>query len=575
MVKLALEKEITRSEMSHFLSGGFQLIKQLASLNLPTSLQCVMSCYARLLILKGGDNLKNKNKLILFLLILGIIASCILVYDMFFPGEGLSSFRLGDRIAIWSVTLILLVFFLTMNSKPQLVPSLMSIEKDLHKENNKSDVSFKNVAGLDEIKEELQETIDFINHSLKYKKMGATIPKGILFHGPPGTGKTLLAKAVAGETNSTFLYASGSEFVEKYVGVGAKRVRTLFEKAKKEAPSIIFIDEIDAIGTKRNSESNNEKDQTLNQLLVEMDGFNTSETVIIIGATNRLDLLDDALLRPGRFDRHIYVGNPNVNSREKILEVHTKNKPMDKSINIKSIARKTTGLSGAQLANIANEAAIIAVRKNKNVISNSEFDAAIERVIAGLEIKNSNIIHREKEVVAIHEAGHAVVSKLLGTDAIQKISIVPRGQALGFVLKFPEEERYLMTESDLTNRITSLLAGRAAEEFIFNEITTGAKDDLYQATNIAREMVCSYGMSSLGTMALDDNFNRYNSDIIRLEIKRITDERYAEALALIEENKDFLRHIADALLEYETLDSEGLDRIFKLCQKPVCATPSI
>lgn len=519
--------------------------------------------------------MKKKNKIILFFLILGIIASSLLIYDMFVPGKSLSSFRLLDRIAVWSVTLILLVFSIMMNSKPQLVPSVMSIEKDTTKNKDKSDVSFKNVAGLDEIKEELHETIDFINHTLKYKKMGAKIPKGILFHGPPGTGKTLLAKAVAGETNSTFLYASGSEFVEKYVGVGAKRVRTLFEKAKKEAPSIIFIDEIDAIGTKRNSESNNEKDQTLNQLLVEMDGFNTSETVIIIGATNRIDLLDEALLRPGRFDRHIYVGNPNIKSREKILQVHTKNKPMDKSIDIKAIARKTTGLSGAQLANIANEAAIIAVRKNKNSISSNEFDAAIERVIAGLEVKNSTILHREKEVIAIHEAGHAVVSKLLGVDAIQKISIVPRGQALGYVLKFPEEERYLMTESDLANSITGLLAGRAAEELIFKEITTGAKDDLNKATNIAREMVCSYGMSSLGTMALDDNYNRYNSDTIRLEIKKITDKRYTMAQEIIEENKDLLRHIADALLEHETIDSEELDRIFKICKKPVCATPSI
>ena len=519
--------------------------------------------------------MKNKSKIILFFLAIGIIASFLLVYDLFSSKGSFTSFGMVDRIAVWSVTLILLALFISMNSKPQLVPSVMSIEKDTSKNNNKSDVSFKNVAGLDEIKEELYETIDFINHSLKYKKMGAKIPKGILFHGPPGTGKTLLAKAVAGETNSTFLYASGSEFVEKYVGVGAKRVRALFEKAKKEAPSIIFIDEIDAIGTKRNSESNNEKDQTLNQLLVEMDGFNTSETVIIIGATNRLDLLDDALLRPGRFDRHIYVGNPNINSREKILEVHTKNKPMDKSIDIKSIARKTTGLSGAQLANIANEAAIIAVRNNKSIITGDEFDAAIERVIAGLEVKNPTILLKEKEVVAIHEAGHAVVSKILGVDAIQKISIIPRGQALGYVLKFPEEERYLMTESDLENRITGLLAGRAAEELIFKEITTGAKDDLNKATNIAREMVCSYGMSSLGTMALDDNYNRYNSDTIRLEIKRITDEKYTEALEIIEENKDLLRHIADALLEHETIDSVGLDRIFKLCEKVACATPSI
>lgn len=482
------------------------------------------------------------------------------------PNGEFANFRLIDKVAVWSVTLILFFLYASMKTKPQLVPSVMSIEKDGEKEKNKSNISFKDVAGLDEIKEELQETIDFINNSLKYKKMGAKIPKGILFHGPPGTGKTLLAKAVAGETHSNFLYASGSEFVEKYVGVGAKRVRSLFEKAKKDSPSIIFIDELDAIGTKRNLESNNEKDQTLNQLLVEMDGFNTGETVIVIGATNRLDLLDEALLRPGRFDRHIFVGNPNVNAREKILEVHTKNKPIDKSIDIKSIAKKTTGLSGAQLANIANEAAIIAVRKKKNIISSKEFDAAIERVLAGLEVKNPSILHKEKETVAIHEAGHALVCKILDIDVVQKISIVPRGQSLGYVLKFPEEERYLLTKTQLLNRITGLLAGRAAEEITFKEITTGAKDDLNKATGIAREMVCSYGMSNLGTMALDENYMRYNSDIIRLEIKKITDERYLEALRILGENKYILNNIADSLLQKETLDNIELDLIFEKCK---------
>lgn len=488
--------------------------------------------------------------------------SLILIYDEFFPRKDFESIKFGYRAMIWAVTLTLFLVYSKIESNPQLVPSVLSTEKDSSREKDKPDLTFNDVAGLEEIKEELQETIDFINNSLKYKKMGAKIPKGILFHGPPGTGKTLLAKAVAGETNSTFLYASGSEFVEKYVGVGAKRVRTLFEKAKKEAPAIIFIDEIDSIGTKRNLESNNEKDQTLNQLLVEMDGFNTNETVIVIGATNRLDLLDEALLRPGRFDRHIFVGNPNIKAREQILEVHTKNKPLDKSIDIKSIAKKTIGLSGAQLANIANEAAIIAVRKNKNIISHSEFDAAIERVVAGLEIKHSTVSKKEKETVAIHEAGHALVSKLLATDAIQKISIIPRGQALGYVLKYPDEEKYLLTKSELENKIVCLLAGRAAEDFMFNEITTGAKDDLNKATDIAREMVCSYGMSPLGTMALDEIFIRYNSDIIRLEIKSITDKCYGEAVRLISENKPILTKISTTLLENETINADQLDEIF-------------
>ena len=508
----------------------------------------------------------KKKKITFVFLALGLISSFLLLWDGFTSKGEFSNFRLIDKIVVWTITLILFLLYNSMKTPPQLVPSVMSIEKNGDKEKNKSNISFKDVAGLDEVKEELQETIDFINNSMKYKKMGAKIPKGILFHGPPGTGKTLLAKAIAGETHSSFLYASGSEFVEKYVGVGAKRVRSLFEKAKKDSPSIIFIDELDAIGTKRNMESNNEKDQTLNQLLVEMDGFNTDETVIVVAATNRLDLLDEALLRPGRFDRHIFIGNPNVNTREKILQVHTKNKPIDKSIDIKSIAKKTTGLSGAELANIANEAAIIAVRRKKNTISSIEFDAAIERVLAGLEVKNPSVLHKEKETVAIHEAGHALVCKILNIDLIQKISIIPRGQSLGYVLKFPEDERYLLTKTQLLDRITGLLAGRAAEEIVFSEITTGAKDDLNKATNIAREMVCSYGMSDLGTMALDENYMRYNSDTIRLEIKRITDERYLEALSILTENKFLLVNVADSLLQKETLDNIQLDEIFEKCK---------
>lgn len=504
----------------------------------------------------------KKRKVVFLFMLIGLISSALLILSIFVPSMNVDV-GLGDKILVIALTTILYFYYRSLDEGPQLMPSILSIESHNQKERDKPDVSFKDVAGLEEIKEELQETIDFINNSIKYKKMGAKIPKGILFHGPPGTGKTLLAKAVAGETNSTFLYASGSEFVEKYVGVGAKRVRTLFEKAKKEAPSIIFIDEIDAIGTKRNSESNNEKDQTLNQLLIELDGFNSNETVIVIGATNRMDLLDEALLRPGRFDRHVYVGNPNINAREKILEVHTNNKPMDKSINIKEIAQKTTGLSGAELANIANEAAIIAVRNNKNIITSIEFDAAIERVLAGLEVKNSSVLLKEKNIVAIHEAGHAVVSKVVNTDLIQKISIIPRGHALGFVLKFPDEERYLFTERELLNRITCLLAGRAAEEFKFKEITTGAKDDLNKATDIAREMVCSYGMTSLGTLALDDVYIRYNYDSIRQEIKKITDKAYSEALSIIEEHSEILFEISSTLLEKETIDKNELDIIYR------------
>ena len=515
----------------------------------------------------------KKKRLFFLILIISVIASTILIVNKFYPSPALDQLKLADKLAIWIFTIVVLAYYLQIKDKPELMPSVLTNEKDSNRDKDKSNISFNDVAGLEEIKEELQETIDFINNSYKYKKMGAKIPKGILFYGPPGTGKTLLAKAVAGETYSTFLYASGSEFVEKYVGVGAKRVRTLFEKAKKEAPSIIFIDEIDAIGTKRNLDSNNEKDQTLNQLLVEMDGFNTDDTVIIIGATNRLDLLDEALLRPGRFDRHIFVGNPNMNAREQILEVHTKNKPLDKSIDIKDIAQKTHGLSGADLANIANEAAIIAVRNNKNKINTDHFEAAIERVLAGLEIKNPTVLLKEKKTVATHEAGHAIVSKVLETDKVQKISIVPRGKALGYVLKFPEEDRYLLTEKELKNKISALLAGRAAEEFIFNEITTGAKDDLDKATEIAREMVCSYGMSNLGPVALDEYYIRHNYDLIRIEMKEILEERYNEAKKILSENKEILCFIANELLEKETMDSERLDEIFKIHEKPLdCAT---
>lgn len=465
------------------------------------------------------------------------------------------------------------MYYKNSYSKLQLVPSVLTNDKPSNKEKDKPNISFKDVAGLEEIKEELQETIDFLNNATKYKKMGAHIPKGILFYGPPGTGKTLLAKAVAGETNSTFLYASGSEFVEKYVGVGAKRVRTLFEKARKEAPSIIFIDEIDAIGAKRNLDSNNEKDQTLNQLLVELDGFNSDDTVIVIGATNRLDLLDEALLRPGRFDRHIYVGNPNMKAREQILEVHTKNKPLDKDVDIKELAKKTHGLSGADLANIANEAAIIAVRNNAAKITKSHFDAALERVIAGLEVKNPTVLEKEKKTVSIHEAGHAIVAKILNTDKVQKISIIPRGHALGYVLKFPEEDRYLHTEQELMNKITILLAGRAAEDIMLKEVTTGAKDDLDKATKIAKEMVCEYGMSDLGLMVVNDNYLKFNYDKLRVEINKILDKAYDRAKRILQENKELLIKISDVLMEKESIEEDELEEIFQEYEKSTdCAS---
>ena len=428
---------------------------------------------------------------------------------------------------------------------------------------NKSKTTFKDVAGLDEVKEELFEVVDFMKSPEKYIKMGAKIPKGILFYGPPGTGKTLLASAVAGETNSSFFNVTGSEFVEKYVGVGEKRVRTLFEKARKEAPSIIFIDEIDAIGARRHSESNNEKDQTLNQLLVEMDGFNKDDNIIIIGATNRLDLLDEALLRPGRFDRHIRINSPNYNSRYEILKVHTKNKPLHKDVDLKLLARKTHGFNGAHLANIANEAAIFAVRDNSDEITTYHFDKALERVIAGIEQKNSVLIEKEKKIVSFHEAGHAIVSNIVNICPIQKISIVPRGEALGYVLQLPDEDRYIYTKEELLGKLKILLAGKAAEEIIFNHMSTGAKDDLKKVTDIADNMVCEYGMSNLGFMTIEGNSKSFMSDKVQKEANSIIEECYKETLKLINENINDLHIVANYLYDKEVMTLEELKSLIE------------
>lgn len=432
---------------------------------------------------------------------------------------------------------------------------------------SKPQTTFRDVAGLDEVKEELFEVVDFMKSPDKYIKMGAKIPKGILFYGPPGTGKTLLASAVAGETDSSFFNVTGSEFVEKYVGVGAKRVRALFEKARKEAPSIIFIDEIDAIGARRHSESNNEKDQTLNQLLVEMDGFSKDDNIIIVGATNRLDLLDEALLRPGRFDRHIRINSPNYNSRYEILKVHTKNKPLHKNVDLKLLARKTHGFNGAHLANIANEAAIFAVRSNCSEITSYHFDKALERVIAGIEQKNSVLIEKEKKIVSYHEAGHAIVSNILNICPIQKISIVPRGEALGYVLQLPDEDRYIYTKEELIGKIKILLAGKAAEEIIFNHMSTGAKDDLKKVTDIADQMVCEYGMSKLGFMTIEGNSKSFMSKQVQKEANQIVEQCYKETLKLLNENINDLHIVANYLHDKETMTLEELQT---LIQKEPC-----
>ncbi|QXM06447.1 ATP-dependent metallopeptidase FtsH/Yme1/Tma family protein [Crassaminicella indica] len=438
-------------------------------------------------------------------------------------------------------------------------------EKSNENQSLKSSVKLADVAGLEEVKEEIMEIADFIKHAEKYKKMGAKIPKGILLYGPPGTGKTLLASALAGETNTAFIVASGSEFMEKYVGVGAKRVRELFERAKEKAPCIIFIDEIDAIGAKRNEEGQSECNQTLNQLLTEMDGFKLEDEkiIVIIGATNRIDILDTALLRPGRFDKHIYIGNPNKIARKQILKVHTKNKPLSKEVSLEKIAVKTHGLSGAHISSIVNEAALLAVRNNREHITQLDFDNAIERVIAGLKMKNSTVSEKEKKIVSFHEAGHALVGKLLNVHTIEKISIIPTSQSLGYVLNASSEDQYLYTKNDLLKRVQSILAGRAAEEIIFGEITTGAKDDLNKATDIILSMICEYGMSDLGNRTFHTKMLYGNMEKINNEAKKMMDHCYEDTLRILKENKACLTAIAEQLFKNETLSGDELNNLIE------------
>jgi cell division protease FtsH len=468
----------------------------------------------------------------------------------------------GQLVILIISTLVLLMYYLKLDGNGELVPAAIKVKDQKKKGDDTSkSVTFKDVAGLEEVKEELSEVIDFIRNVEKYKKMGAKIPKGILFHGPPGTGKTLMASAIAGESNSHFIYASGSEFVEKYVGVGASRIREVFDKAKKNSPAVVFIDEIDAIGSIRNADNNSEKDQTLNQLLVEMDGFNTNDNIVIVGATNRIDMLDPALLRPGRFDRHMFIGNPNVKAREEILKVHTRNKPLGVDVDIAEIARKTHGVSGAHLASIANEAAILAVRKNKTLITNEEFSQAIERVLIGLQMKNTSVMEKEKRVVAYHEAGHALIGRILKNSPVEKISIVPRGQAMGYVLNSTNEDKYLHTKDELQNKICTLLGGRAAEEIIFGEITTGAKDDLDKANEIAQQMVCELGMSELGNRVYKYDRSGETMPLVEREIKKIIDLSYKKTRDIIKENSGLLERIASELFRKETLTGKELEMI--------------
>ncbi len=488
------------------------------------------------------------------------------------------------------------VLYLVVNILPLLVVSLLAyyLFMKLAAGNNKSmdfgrsraklsedggKVRFSDVAGLKEEKEEVAELIDFLRSPKKFQKLGARIPKGVLLVGPPGTGKTLLAKAVAGEANVPFYYISGSDFVELFVGVGASRVRDMFKQAKQSAPCLIFIDEIDAVGRQRGSGiggGHDEREQTLNQLLTEMDGFGANEGIIIIAATNRPDVLDPALLRPGRFDRQVTVSLPDAREREEILKVHARGKTFNKDVNLAALSQRTPGFSGADLENLLNEAALLAVRRNKNEISMDEVDEATDRVLMGPAKTSRKITEKEKRLVAIHESGHAVIGiKLADAQEVHKITIIPRGVAGGYTMMLPKEEKIgIMTKEELECQITGLLGGRASEKLFLNATTTGASDDFKRATRIARSMVTEYGMSDLGPMQLEEksegvflgrDYNKQKnfSDAIALEIdkavRKIIEDCYEKATKILKENEDLVKLIADALVENETLTKEQIE----------------
>lgn len=444
-------------------------------------------------------------------------------------------------------------------------------------------ITFKDVAGADEAKQELEEVVEFLKHPKKYNDLGAKIPKGVLLYGPPGTGKTLLAKAVAGEAGVPFFSISGSDFVEMFVGVGASRVRDLFEQAKKSAPCIVFIDEIDAVGRQRGAGlggGHDEREQTLNQLLVEMDGFGANEGIIMIAATNRPDILDPALLRPGRFDRQIVVDRPDIKGRQEILKVHVKGKPISPEVELGVIARRTPGFTGADLSNLVNEAALMAARKNKNKIDMPEMEEAAERVIMGPERRSRVISDKEKRLTAYHEGGHTLVGMLLdNTDPVHKVTIIPRGRAGGYTLSLPKEDRYYATRSEMLDELKVLLGGRVAEALVLKEISSGASNDLQRATSLARQMICEYGMSpELGPMTFghrqdqvflgrdigrDKDYSEEVAAKIDKEICKFIDEAYQKTESLLNENMDKLHLIADALIERETLEGEEIDQLMK------------
>jgi len=480
---------------------------------------------------------------------------------------------IGVAIAFW-------IFIFRRMNPGQQVLNIGKNKASLYDKQSENQVSFKDVAGLEEAKAEVEEIVEFLKNPQKFTKLGGTLPKGVLLVGPPGTGKTLIAKATAGEAEVPFFSLSGSDFVEMFVGVGAARVRDLFKQAKEKAPCIIFIDEIDAIGRSRGkgmmTGSNDERENTLNQLLSEMDGFNTDKGVIILAATNRPDVLDSALLRPGRFDRQILIDKPDLRGRVEVLKVHTRELTLSDDIDLKLLASQTPGFAGAELANLCNEAALMAARRGKDAVEMEDFQDSIERVIAGLEKKNKLISPKEREIVAYHEAGHAIVGWYLQhTDPVLKVSIVPRGlAALGYTLQTPLEDRFLMTTEELNDKICALLGGRIAEEIIFGRISTGAQNDLERITNMAFAMVAEYGMSDeLGYLSLKDSKNPDNSygfnkkysehtaEQIDEAVSKIIKQNYERTKALLTEHKDKLEKMAKTLLDKEVLDHNDLKEL--------------
>jgi cell division protease FtsH len=470
--------------------------------------------------------------------------------------------QVKDNIGFWFPIIFmgLLVFFLwrTLKLMPRTKPQQI-------KPDAKFAVNWTDVAGVDEAKHELQEVVEFLRDPKRFGKVGANVPKGIMLHGPPGTGKTMLAKAVAHESGAQFFSQSAAAFVEMFAGLGAARIRRLFAMARENRPAIIFIDEIDAVGGQRGSDNNGEREQTLNQLLVEMDGFSSTGDLVVIAASNLLEKLDPALLRPGRFDRQIFVSPPDVRGREQILGVHTRGKPLGPGVDLELIARQTSGLTGADLANLCNEAAIFCARGHRDLLVQNDFDEALERVVAGMQSRKTLTEH-ERRVVAYHEAGHALVAELLpGEDRTHKVSIVSRGRALGYTLNLPEEDRYLKTREELIDHMTALLGGRVAEEIVFGAVTTGASNDLHRVADISRSMVHEYAMGTTITAlqvsaeggAVSDRTRQLRDE----EQQHLANEAYRSAQRLIGEHRDKLDALAHALLRHEVLLREDIERI--------------